>query len=462
MNQDINKNSLMLQYSIPLAIAVLVAMLMKNKKEKKYIKNANVSLKAKWLNLIAWPYWKFKLRKQFKPLSLEKLKKDAAKREGLDDFGEWNDKPFNDIIKLINENKNYTPVGRIFVYEYFAKKLSTKLRIRQALKDPEIDKYVTANPIRRPFFIVGIGRVGTTFLHRLLSLDPKSRSPYTWELTDPVPRILDDREKDKKKRVKYLEERLHFFHSLVPHFGESHNLKATNPEECMYGLSIDSPFMFECFRYTFRNSDLMFGWDLTPAYRNYAYLLQILEHYSTSPEEKKRWVLKAPAHLGFLPFLVEVFPDADIIWVHRDLKKVIPSAVKFLLPFWDIHETGPFDTQEIGFQVLKYMSTASQKADKFFNEAKDNALYSVTHVKYDDLIPDPIGTVKKIYEKLGYEFTDEYHNILANFIAKDKLERESEGVHNEAKKPKLEDYGLTVEDIDNYLGWYNEKFSLEM
>ena len=61
-------------------------------------------------------------------------------------------------------------------------------------------------PIRDPIFVVGLPRTGTTFLHRLLSLDPFARAPKTYELFDPVPRYPDDWKKDRKRRVKFLKE----------------------------------------------------------------------------------------------------------------------------------------------------------------------------------------------------------------------------------------------------------------
>ena len=58
-------------------------------------------------------------------------------------------------------------------------------------------------------------------------------------------------------------------------------------------------------------------------------VLQMLEYYhlKSNPEEldAKRWVLKCPIHLGFLSDLLEVFPDADIIWCHRDIAENILS-----------------------------------------------------------------------------------------------------------------------------------------
>ena len=48
-------------------------------------------------------------------------------------------------------------------------------------------------PVPSPVFIYGIGRSGTTYLHRLLALDTtrRARAPLLWELANPVPETLD-------------------------------------------------------------------------------------------------------------------------------------------------------------------------------------------------------------------------------------------------------------------------------
>ena len=48
---------------------------------------------------------------------------------------------------------------------------------------PEID----AEPLRRPVFIVGMGRTGTTLLHRLLARDPRFQTLSSVELQEPFP-----------------------------------------------------------------------------------------------------------------------------------------------------------------------------------------------------------------------------------------------------------------------------------
>ena len=44
-----------------------------------------------------------------------------------------------------------------------------------------------SRPIKRPLFVLGVPRTGTTLLSNLLAADPARRSPLTWEIDDPVP-----------------------------------------------------------------------------------------------------------------------------------------------------------------------------------------------------------------------------------------------------------------------------------
>ena len=59
-----------------------------------------------------------------------------------------------------------------------------------------------------------------------------------------------------------------------------------------------------------------------PAYRRYRRNLQQIG--LDAPD--KRWVLKNPSHLGALPALLEVFPDALVVQCHRDPVEAVASA----------------------------------------------------------------------------------------------------------------------------------------
>ena len=60
---------------------------------------------------------------------------------------------------------------------------------------------------------------------------------------------------------------------------------------------------------------------MTPAYAQHRLALQTLQ--SRQPTE--RWILKTPNHLWHLDALLAAYPDARIIWTHRDPGPVVTS-----------------------------------------------------------------------------------------------------------------------------------------
>ena len=44
----------------------------------------------------------------------------------------------------------------------------------------------------------------------------------------------------------------------------------------------------------------------------------------------KRWVLKTPHHLEFLPLAKKFFGDVQFIWTHRDVNECIPSFLSMV------------------------------------------------------------------------------------------------------------------------------------
>jgi hypothetical protein len=54
--------------------------------------------------------------------------------------------------------------------------------IKHHMDNPKVSEL----PVTRPLFLIGLPRTGTTLLHRLLSLDPMSRTLRNWECCKPV------------------------------------------------------------------------------------------------------------------------------------------------------------------------------------------------------------------------------------------------------------------------------------
>ena len=79
--------------------------------------------------------------------------------------------------------------------------------------------------MRAPVFVLGLPRTGTTFLHRMLSLDPTSRCPLTYELFDPAMVAKGDPAEDHRRRTSDMDGQINILRKLVPHLDDIHEIK---------------------------------------------------------------------------------------------------------------------------------------------------------------------------------------------------------------------------------------------
>ena len=184
---------------------------------------------------------------------------------------------------------------------------------------------VSSVPIRSPVFVFGLGRSGTTFLHRLLSLDPSARAPLLWELVNPVPSVDGDAASDVMKadcdmRAKAIKDKLATRSILGDKTLENlHEIGYNLPEECLFSLADEIPFSFHyvytCLLHLHQFRELIPSQRLLQAYYSHKKILQLLSYQTEGERDSpKRWVLKFPLHIFFLHELCAVFPDAKLIW----------------------------------------------------------------------------------------------------------------------------------------------------
>lgn len=319
------------------------------------------------------------------------------------------------------------------------------------------------NPIRKPIFIIGLPRTGTTFLQRLLSLDPANTAPLTWELMDPVPRMKEDLEKDKTNRIKYCKKKIDMLLSLIPQVGEIHELGAESPEECMLLMGVDAPALMFNFHTLLEVQEMFYSWNWSEAYKNYYKGLQIIKRYRglrTGIPDTKRWVLKSPPHLGALDHLTNEFPDARIIWTHRDPKECLPSLASLIRAGQDLCEgSGIIQLDELGQHMLTYADLMYHRGDKFYSTVEKKSDFCRSNVLYNSLINDPVGTVRSLYNDFGYEFTDEFKTNIEAYLVEDKMKRDLvKGQSKKLHKYTLEEYGLHDSEIDEKFAWYMKKY----
>lgn len=107
---------------------------------------------------------------------------------------------------------------------------------------------ISTIPIRRPIFVIGFPRTGTTFLHELLGLHPSVRMHYTWQQMDPVPtnKTTTDLSTLKKDLQDRKEMNRITFNTLLQLGGNAiqrvHRIGYEEPEECTVPCGMDLPW----------------------------------------------------------------------------------------------------------------------------------------------------------------------------------------------------------------------------
>ena len=362
------------------------------------------------------------------PLSARELVELARRRTGLADFG---DEPFEEPLQILLESyedeASLSAFGKMAARWDTVRFLSNLLMLRDAEKRrPEILREV----IDQPVFITGLPRSGTTFLHYLFAQDPANRFVRCWETIYPCAEV-GRRPATRDWRANRVDRHLNTFARIAPEVRRVHPIDARSPQECteitahvFRSLRFDTTHCVPSYQRWLDQAGHL------AAYRFHRRFLCHMQHDRTPG----RWVLKSPDHIFALDDIRQVYPDARFIFMHRSPLDVLPSLTKLTevlrAPF-----TRTVNRSAIGEQVTERWVRGT---DILANEA-ETTNPCATHVHFRALVQDPLGTVSKLYDWLGLEFSPE---------AAERLRR-SAAAWPQGKDPgdktRLEEYGLSAE-----------------
>jgi hypothetical protein len=276
----------------------------------------------------------------------------------------------------------------------YTEALAARMRVDDYIrKHPE----VTQTPVTRPIFICGMPRTGTTMVSYMMDADTKNRSLLKWEAYGGVPpaapgtlrsdeRCLAEKAKDE------------IIIKSNPKGAAQHFEAGDGPTECVHLLAQDfKSLMFAVLSNTPSYHDwLLSSCDLRSAFEHRKRVLQILQ--STNPG---RWVLKMPSDSLFIRTLFAVFPDAKVIWTHRDPYAAFASSMSMRAT------SRPMFNKDAGVDYMReYFPRQLQLHLTRPLEVSRERPGDIYHAYYDDLVSEPLAQMKKIYAWLGDPWTD--------------------------------------------------------
>lgn len=365
----------------------------------------------------------------------EEIAAAAVRSTGLSDFG---DGAHEEGLRVILEDLNspesgLTPRGRAFQRAEVKSALTGVLLTQAAL---------TAHPehrdviIERPVFVMGLPRTGTTILHRLLHADPRTQGLELWLTQFPQPRPPRDTWESDPRYVG-MQQAFSAHHADSPDFMGIHYMDAATVEECWRLLrQTGKSNSYESTAYLPRYTEWLAQQDWTNAYARHRQNLQLIG----LNEPDKRWVLKNPSHMTALDALLKVYPDALVVYTHRDPVTCMASACSLAVAATAGH-SDVFVGETIGRTQLDLWSRSFHAFHDARSRYDDSQFIDVS---FEELTRDPIGAVRSVYEAFGLDWsTDVARAVTAT------SQEAKEGKAAPRHRYSMADYGLTEQHVQD-------------
>jgi hypothetical protein len=368
----------------------------------------------------------------------------AARQVGFDDFGP---EPFREglrvLLRAYDEEARLSPFGRMLVGQELAGILAARLSVEKARAEhPEL----FAAEVRRPLFILGLPRSGTTALHFLLAQDPGNQVLEYWIAGAPGPRP-PRATWEGDPRFKAALRALRTMYYLDPTLKAIHLMTADGPDECRH------LFLQSFLDHTFDSNASIPSYtkwfaqqDMRPAYERHRDVLRWIG--STSPE--RRWVLKYPAHMRELRTLLQVYPDACIVQTHRDPVKVLPSICSLVAGWRGLYEESVERTSLGAWQLDMYAGMVEETMA--VRDACDPAQFF--DLSFDEVVGDPVAAVERIYRHFGFDRSQEAERRMREWLAENPQGKH--GAH--FYSPEL--FGLSSAEVADRFARYVERYGV--
>ena len=381
-------------------------------------------------------------------LEVQSLLDAAVRRAGSSDFGgDGFREGLAVLLDSVEREGELTTLGRLSCRETLLRYLSNRLQLQEyRTGHPEVAREV----IERPIFIIGLPRTGTTILFNLLSEDPSSRPPLSWEVEWPVP-PPETETYDSDPRIKDAEKLLGNLDRLIPTLPAIHEFGARLPQEC---VPINAHELLSIqFHLTFHVPSYQAWYEQQSLLPSYAFHKKFLQHLQ-SKHKKDRWVLKSPAHLPAIDDILRTYPDALIIHTHRDPAGVMPSTSSLCYALRCMNSDS-VDPARIGRNVLDVWSLALERAVEARRRHRDkpNQFFDAY---FEDTLADPVGLIRRAYEHFGLDLTEAAENRMKAFLATHPRGRR--GMHRYVR----EDFDLELDEIRARFSNYCSEFDVPL
>jgi hypothetical protein len=352
------------------------------------------------------------------------------------------------VVRSMNEEAEWTPEG----LDRAVSMMAVALRNRM-----EVDRYVAEEPaveeshLRRPIFLTGLPRSGTTYFQYLFDQDPGLRMLRTWEGERPVPPPATDLESAGRRREASFENARRTRQATGGKIDAFHLTDVDGPQECL--AILDQTFVNPGLLWTMSALGyldyLLNQADLRAAYRYHALVLRLLQWKAP----QRRWALKWPCHLLALDAILDVYPDAVFVVTHRDPVQALASncSLAHMLRSGNSPDADPHQT---GRDMLELVRHHVDRLVAFDVAHSEDGPSPLVHVDYYQLVDAPETVMPGVFEAVGLDWTPAVEARVRAWRAENP--KGKRGSHEYT----LDEYGLDRATVAAAFADYTERFEI--
>lgn len=266
--------------------------------------------------------------------------------------------------------------------------------------------------VKPPLFIMGVHRSGTTHLHNLLALDDRFVVPRTCHVMAPTGSVLS--------AWLLLLPLAPFLPSRRPMDNMAFHLWTPQEEEfAMQNACSLSSYWAMCFPRQIPHYDRFIVPARLPVRQREAWKRAYLGFLRrlTLPEDKPP-LLKSPHNTGRIATLLELFPEARFVHIHRhplDVYRSNQHIEKHLHAMQQVQDPPPAGSGATYSE--RFLDNYLDMETEFYAHADRLPAGRCVEVGFEELEHDPMGVVRRVYAELGLTITPRFEARLTRYLA---------------------------------------------
>jgi len=270
---------------------------------------------------------------------------------------------------------------------------------------------------KHPVFILGFYRSGTSYLHEFMTQD--DRFGYHTNFQMVLPEIMLSSEKvlspffDFICRTFRIRDSVHRVPLSFRFPGEEDATMTTsvNPRGAQWGYFFPKKMNESFEKYVmFENITAP---ELEAWKQEFVFLLKKI----SLANRHKQLVLKSPPNTARIKLLLSLFPDAKFVFIHRNPYEVYLSNQRFWKVTQNIYALGKTKSVDVNSIIL---DTYTRMMNRYLSEKALVPPGRLVEIRYDDLVQQPLETMRKIYNTIELGDFSYCENKLRSFAERQK------------------------------------------